>query len=97
IGEPLPVPDLTALVGEEPLMALEARGIATVGTGPGGAVRLAHPLYGEAIRASLGALRGRSARLALARSRQARPPVSGDDALRIARWLLDAGEPIPPG
>ncbi len=97
IGEPLRLPDLTALVGEEPLMALEARGIATVGTGPGGAVRLAHPLYGEAIRASLGALRGRSARLALARLVQARAPVSGDDALRIARWLLDAGEPIPPG
>ena len=56
---------------------------------------LAHPVYGDVIDASLPAIRAHAVRLRLAELVGRRRPRSPDDALRIARWLLDAGEPIP--
>lgn len=96
LGEPLRIAELTGQWGSEPLDAAEARGLIIVRASPDGAeVRLSHPLYGEAIRAGLGVLRARELRLALAAVVQARGEPSADDALRVARWLLDAGEPVP--
>ena len=48
------------------------------------------------LRAQLSTLRGRALRLRLATALQQRDPLEADDALRIARLLLDAGAPIPP-
>ena len=58
-------------------------------------MRLAHPLYGEVVRASMPVVRAAAARRELARMIGERPERDADDALRIARLLLDAGEPIP--
>ena len=93
LGEPLTADELTGLVGLDALVSVEARGLVDAGVIQ--EVRLGHPLYGEVLVAELGTLRARERRLQLARAVRARPvPVSGD-ALRVARWLLDAHEPMP--
>jgi DNA-binding NarL/FixJ family response regulator len=95
LGEPLPVDEVATLADRDSLLSTEARGMTVVG-GPaaGHTVRLAHPLYGEVLRDALPALRARDLRLRLAAVVTERRPVSSEDALRIARWLLDAGAPI---
>jgi DNA-binding NarL/FixJ family response regulator len=93
LGEPLSAGELGSLVGTDALVAAEARGL--VDAGALGAVRLAHPLYGEVLAAELGTLRARELRLRLASVVQARGELGPGDALRVAHWLLDAGEPIP--
>ena len=96
LGEPLPVSELADLVGSRSLAGAEERGlIAIEGCGRLAKARLAHPLYGEAVRAALGAVRGRRIRLRLAGIVQARRHLTPDLALRVARWLLDAGERVP--
>ncbi len=96
LGEPLRVSELVTLMPERGLVAAEARGLISVeSASDGGEVRLAHPLYGEAIRASLPSLRARSIRVDLARLLQTRERPRREDSLRVARWLLDAGERIP--
>ena len=50
-GEPLRVSELVDLTGAEPLTALERRGLVSVDCShPRGEAKLAHPLYGEAVR-----------------------------------------------
>jgi len=96
LGEPLQMSELLELVGDGPLAGVEERGmIAIEGSGGRAEVRLAHPLYGEAVRATLGTVRGRRARLRLTEAVQARGQLVPDLALRVARWLLDAGERVP--
>lgn len=96
VGEPLRIAELDVLAGEAALIAAEARGFVTVDDlGPSAEVRLAHPLYGEVLAAELGTLRARELRRRLARTVEARAAFTPGDALRVARWLLDAGEPIP--
>jgi DNA-binding CsgD family transcriptional regulator len=96
LGEPLQMSELVELVGDGSLAGVEARGlIAIEGSGRQAEVRLAHPLYGEAVRASLGKVRGNLIRLRLAKTVQSRGKLAPDLALRVARWLLDAGERVP--
>jgi DNA-binding CsgD family transcriptional regulator len=96
LGEPLPMSELGELVGEGPLAGLEERGLILIGgSGREAEVRLVHPLHGEAVRASLGTVRGNAIRLRLARIVQSRGRLTPDVVLRVARWLLDAGERVP--
>jgi DNA-binding CsgD family transcriptional regulator len=96
LGEPLPLSELTALAGSDPLAGLETRSLIRIdGRPPGAEVRLVHPLYGEVISDSLPYLRAREARIALATSFRSRERPTPRDSLRIARWLLDAGEKVP--
>ena len=98
LGEPLRLDELVMVMPERGLLAAEARGLISVeAASDGGEVRLAHPLYGEAIRASLPSLRANTIRVELARLLQARERPGRDDSLRVARWLLDAGKQIPEG
>ncbi len=95
-GEPLALDQVVALTGYDSLVEAETRGMLVVGSPDAGSeVRLAHPLYGEVIRRELPVLRARSLRLTLADALQSRDPLTPDDALRVARWLLDAGVAIP--
>jgi DNA-binding CsgD family transcriptional regulator len=96
IGEPLKLQELTTLTDSESLMAAESYGMAEVSIRPSGdEMRLAHPLYGEVIRRELPLLRARDMRLRLAATVQQRDPLLPDDALRVARWLLDAQASVP--
>jgi DNA-binding CsgD family transcriptional regulator len=90
LAEPLTVDELVALTSLQALVEVEQRELVTVDGG--GHVRLAHPLFGEV---ALPRLRGRRLRLRLAETLQRRVPLRDDDALRIARLLLDAGAEIP--
>jgi DNA-binding CsgD family transcriptional regulator len=96
LGEPLPIGEIVELTDEQSVTRAEARGLITVESPPGARhVRLAHPLYGEAIRASLPSLRLHRIRVQLAGIVQRRELIRSEDSLRVAQWLLDAGEPIP--
>ena len=57
----------------------------------GAEMRVAHPLYGEVVRAGVPRLRARALRLRLADVLSARARMTAGDALRIARLRLDAG------
>jgi DNA-binding NarL/FixJ family response regulator len=92
MGEPLAVAELARLVPEEALLAAEAHGLLTVS---GDAVRLAHPLYGEAIRGALPPLRARAVGLRVVDALERRRPFGPDEALRVARLRLDAGMALP--
>ena len=94
LGEPLALDEISALTSDETLIDAESHGlIATAGT----EVRLAHPLYGEAVRATLPPLRARSLRLQLVDVMEARDGFGPGDALRAARLRLDAGVALSPG
>jgi DNA-binding CsgD family transcriptional regulator len=92
IGEPVRIEEAERLSAHETLVRAEADAMISV---QGDSVRLAHPLYGDVIRRDLPPLRARDLRLTLAETLRERDPLAGDDALRIARWLLDAGTEIP--
>ncbi len=75
------------MTSEDTLLEAESHGlIAADGQG----VRLAHPLYGEAVRTRLPPLRARSLRLQLVEILERRVAFGPDDALRAARLRLDA-------
>ena len=93
IGEPLRLAELETLVGREALTAVDERGLVAIDAA--GGVRVAHPLYGEIVRASMSVTRAHDARLRLADLVGARADRSPADALRVATWLLDAGRAVP--
>jgi DNA-binding NarL/FixJ family response regulator len=96
LGEPLRLSELAELTSYEVLESAEERGMLVIdGPSPDAEVRLQHPLYSDVMRVDLPVLRARSHRLALAAVLQQRQPLSPDDALRAARWLIDAGAEIP--
>jgi len=86
LGEPLAPEQL----GVDVLADLEERGYVTIGDG---LARVAHPLYAEVARATMGSLRVAAAQRRLAEL----VPDDGtpDTALRRAGWLLEAGETPP--
>lgn len=94
IGQPLPLDVIEQLVDDRVLSGLEAHELITIGPLEEGApVRLAHPLYGEVVDASMTTLGGRALRRRLAAVVTERGPRQRQE-LRVATWLLDAGEPI---
>jgi DNA-binding CsgD family transcriptional regulator len=96
LGEPLRLNEIAGVTGYEPLAAAEAAGLVTITVaGAVAEARLAHPLYGDVVRGQLPVLRARDLRLRLAETLQTREPITPDDALRVTRWLLDAGSAIP--
>jgi len=94
LGEPLTLDEIGALTSEETLIEAESHGLIETSANE---VRLAHPLYGEAVRATLPPLRARSLRLQLVNVVEARDGFGPDDALRAARLRLDAGGAPSPG
>jgi len=96
LGEPLRLGELLELIGSESLQDAESRELIRVdGAEAGAEVRLAHPLYGEAIASALGSLRARGIRLQLAEVVQARGRLTPEECLRVCVWLIDAGEAPP--
>src|ERR1700729_1325445 len=92
LGEPLTLAEVGALSSEETLIAVEADGLVALSHG---GVRLSHPLYGEAVRVALPPLRARRLRLRLVQALRSRAPLGPDDALRVARLLLDSEAELP--
>ena len=89
---PLGPAELTGDVALDELEALEAGGLVQVLVdGHRHSLVLAHPLYGEALRAELPVLRRRALLLAVADRTEALGARRREDARRIATWRLDAG------
>jgi len=93
LGEPLRVQELVGLVGAGAVATVEGLALVlALGEDEDPELVLGHPLYGEVIRASMPSLRAATARRELSETFEKRPNRSPDDELRMARWLLDAGE-----
>jgi len=91
-GEPLGQAELDALSDRRVAEALERRGLLTTRLdGRRLQVSLAHPVYGDVVRARTPALRARAIAESLAGVIEQAPPRRHDDVLRIAAWRLTAG------
>jgi DNA-binding CsgD family transcriptional regulator len=83
-------PELIAALEEEKLLGE---------VGDGGGLRrvgLTHPLYGEALRASMPPMRARRHRRTLAEAAEVAGSAGRQDRVRVALWRLDGGLPVDP-
>jgi DNA-binding CsgD family transcriptional regulator len=91
LAEPVQFDLLARLGALEPARALEARGLlAAVQTIGGTRLRVGHPLYGEALRASLRATEARDLHAELATQLD---PGGEGDRLRLAIWTVEDEQP----
>lgn len=92
IGEPLSLFLLESLSSPQDLDAADQAGLLDLVGGPRRTqVRLAHPLYGELLRATISPLRGRGLRRRLAEALAATGARRRDDLLRLAVWQTESG------
>jgi DNA-binding CsgD family transcriptional regulator/type II secretory pathway predicted ATPase ExeA len=90
-GEPLPLQLVTHLGHRSAVAAAEEHGFVATDLVPDGPqVRLAHPLYGEVLRAEMPALAAREHQAVLASAALA-VGWHDRDPLRVAVWCLDGG------
>jgi DNA-binding CsgD family transcriptional regulator len=91
-GEPLSLSLVERLAGAEAIEAAERSGTAVVErSGARTALRLAHPLYGEVLRAGLPVGRARAIWRGLAEALTAGPMRRRDDVLLAGVWELQSG------
>lgn len=92
IGEPLGMSMLEKLAGPDGLDEAEAQGFVHVSQDERRTeARLAHPIYGEAVRQSMPRSRLRRLSAMLAADIEAVGARRREDLLRLGRWQLDAG------
>jgi DNA-binding CsgD family transcriptional regulator len=91
-GEPIGHAELTALADTTVAEALERRELIRSDTeGRRLVFHLAHPLYGDVVRAHTSALRARVIARSLADVVEATGALRREDTLRVAAWRLEAG------
>jgi DNA-binding CsgD family transcriptional regulator len=91
-GEPLSMRIAGKLVSSEALIGLERRGLVVLQEeGRRRDLWLAHPIYAEVVRASVGRLLSGSLKATLAATTRAAGMRRRDDRLRVATWELEAG------
>jgi len=97
VAEQMGVAHAERCLGEAAMSDLERGGLLRVGRqGAATIVALAHPIYGEVLRARIGQLGWRRHCRTLARTLGPAAEVDPADRLRLARWLLAADEPVDP-
>ncbi|GAA2418299.1 hypothetical protein GCM10010191_31270 [Actinomadura vinacea] len=101
LGEPMDTALLRRLAGPETIDRLTVRQLVTIAgeptdSAPGLRLRLAHPLYGEAVRSGLGTLSTRTRLRHLADALEETGPRRRQDVLRLATWRLDSGGDTDP-
>ena len=93
VGEPIALPNLEALADRACIERLEARALVDVeSVDSRRQVRMAHPLYGEVLRAELPASRYERICRELSDSLEGSVALSSEDALRVAVWRLESGD-----
>jgi len=91
-GEPLPVGVLQRLIDSHAVQTAEQSGLLVLErSGRRILARLAHPLHGEVLRATLPVSRARAVAERLAAAFDAGPLRRRDDLLRVGTWQLEAG------
>ena len=85
------VDDLVALTGPPVVEQLEAQQTIRVTAVHAPVAALAHPMYGEVLRAELGTLEERSLKRDLADRFEHRRATAPEDLSRLAAWRLDSG------
>src|SRR5262245_4487638 len=97
VGEPLPVRCAVELFPPDVVTRLERRGLVGVRHEPGGAqLGLAHPLFGEVVRAGEPTVRSAEVRRRLADAFQAHDELASENTLRIATWRAEIGDRSDP-
>lgn len=97
LGEPLDVRLLEVIAGPDATVDAERAGFLAVDAeGEGLRARLAHPLYGEVVRATLAPIAMRARYRQLARGLDVIPNAGDDDVLRQVVWRMEAGETSSP-
>jgi DNA-binding CsgD family transcriptional regulator/tetratricopeptide (TPR) repeat protein len=97
VGEPVPSQIFDAVVGSQVVRELHHRGLLGIAAQERRlSVRLAHPLYGETVRAGLGAVRRRTIYRQLADALTAAGLRRREDVLRASVWRLGSGRPAEP-
>jgi DNA-binding CsgD family transcriptional regulator/tetratricopeptide (TPR) repeat protein len=97
VGEPVPVDCLPELFPLSVVARLERRGLVRAGNEAGGVlVRLAHPLFGEVVRADAPTLRSNEIRRRLADGFHAHPELGPENTLRVATWRTEIGDGSDP-
>ncbi|MBI2168093.1 MAG: AAA family ATPase, partial [Actinobacteria bacterium] len=95
-GEPLALDHLLLLASVTDVEALEAQGLVALDGGSGRrSIMLAHPLHGEVLRANIGPLRAMAVQRRLAETLIAAGPLTDEDALRVAIWMVESDGEIP--
>ena len=95
-GEPIGINTISELTDPKVVEGLERKGlVGSVRDGGRVEIRLAHPMYGEVLRARTPALRVRSVSRSLAEALETTGSHRRGDALRVALWRLDGGG-VPP-
>jgi ATP/maltotriose-dependent transcriptional regulator MalT len=97
LGEPLSADALHRLAAPETVEGMERRGLLEV-TSRGGrlTVRLAHPLYSEALRSAIPRLAAHEIMRRLAEAVEATGMPGREDLMRVATWRLEAREGASP-
>src|SRR5215471_7108802 len=97
LGEPLGTDALHRMASPHIVEGLERRGLLEV-TGDGGQlnVRLAHPLYSEALRTAIPRLAASEIRRRLAEAVEATGMPRREDLMRVATWRLEARDGASP-
>jgi ATP/maltotriose-dependent transcriptional regulator MalT len=91
-GEPLGAAELAALSGPATAESLERKALLTSSMdGRRLRLRLAHPLYGDVVRARIPATRARAIARSLAETVEATGARRRGDTLRVASWRLTGG------
>ena len=93
VGEPVPVECLPELFASSVVAHLERRGLVRARSEASAVqVRLAHPLFGEVVRAGAPTLRSNEIRRRLADAFQAHPELGPESTLRVATWRAEIGD-----
>ncbi len=96
-GEPVPIACADQLFSRDVVASLERRGLVRSRTEAGGVqVRLAHPMFGEVVRANAPASRFDEVRRRLADAFQAHEQLGHENALRVATWRAEIGDQSDP-
>jgi DNA-binding CsgD family transcriptional regulator len=91
-GEPLSLRIADTLVSSDALLGLERRGLVLLqDDGRRRELWLAHPIYAEVVRASVGPLESAALKSTLAATIRAAGMRRRDDRIRVATWELEAG------
>ncbi len=96
LAEPVSASLVEQVASRDALIALEEAGLVRVRADRRRLlVRLAHPIYGEAVRSFISQLRVRQLRLDLASAVRGSGSRRRDDLIQVAHWRLDSGDPDP--